>query len=275
MIRNTLVTAAGFAVVGLAQQAGAVITLTSNNSGSPATYSSTLAATTTNANIGDATMSGDTPGTDQLFDNAWFWRLANDTREFQFSQTGVVENALGNTGSRTWANPALGGQFSAVLNLTLTDGVIANQAILQQSMVITNTSGTVLNMSVFNFLDADVAGSIGGDTAAFAGPNNMQVTDSLGQFIQFEGVGANAFQAAAFPALGNLLVDAAVTNLNNSGIPFGPGDWTGAYQWNIQLGTGQSITIVENISINMQIPGPGALALLGVAGMLGRNRRRR
>jgi hypothetical protein len=274
MIRNTLVTAAGFAVVGLAQQAGAVITLTSNNSGSPATYTSTLAATTTNANIADGNFSADTPGTDQLFDNAWFWRLAGDTREFQFSQTGVVENSVGNTGSRTWANPALGGQFSAVLNLTLTDGVVANQAILQQSLIITNTGAAPLNISLFNFLDVDVNLSTA-DTAVSLGPDIMQINDAGGQFVQFQGVGANAFQVMPFAQLGTLLTNAAVNNLNNTGLPFPSGDWTGAYQWDLQIGAGQSMTVVENISVNMQIPAPGALALLGVAGLLGRNRRRR
>ncbi|HWB19255.1 MAG TPA: hypothetical protein VG711_03060, partial [Phycisphaerales bacterium] len=43
------------------------------------------------------------------------------------------------------------------------------------------------------------------------------------------------YQIATYPSIRNGLTDAVSTNLDNTGSPFGPGDYTGANQWGVAL----------------------------------------
>ena len=63
------------------------------------------------------------------------------------------------------------------------------------------------------------------------------------------------------------------TNLNDTGLPFGPGDFTGAYQWRQFLAPGDSATFVETITIG--VPEPATLSMMGLIGLVAVCRRRR
>jgi hypothetical protein len=99
----------------------------------------------------------------------------------------------------------------------------------------------------------------------------MNVVDGP-QGLLFQGVGANAYQAQAFSGLQTSLTNATITNLNNTGLPFGPGDFTGAFQWNNVVAAGGTLTVTSIFTA--YVPAPGALALLGLAGLVGSRRRR-
>lgn len=275
MDRLGIVSLAGSAALLAGSQAMATITLNAGN----ATYVNTvpISATNTGGGLSDFRPEGGVT-TDHLFRNTWHWRINGiDTREFVFHSGagfGFTEAGSGTpTGTQSWTG--LGGVFNAVLVSTLIDGGAAGQAMLVQTMTITNTGPAALSMALFNFSDYDVGGSASGDSASLLDPVTIQANDTGGSFIQHRGVGADAWQVTAFNTLYTGLTNSTVGDLTNTGLPFGPGDYTGAFQWNESIAIGGSVSVTSVHSINMPVPAPGALALVGIAGLLGGRRRRR
>jgi hypothetical protein len=211
-----------------------------------------------------------------LYESGWSWRINGvDTREFAFSSAGAVEAGNGTAlGTRTWASLA-SGAFSAVQTIALTDGGVAGQAIAVHTMTVTNLGGSPLDISLFNYTDFDVSATAGGDSGVWLDqPNDiMKITDGA-NFAEYRGVDADAYQVTAFATLRGLLTNTVINNLNNTGLPFGPGDFTGGFQWNRVIAAGDSASVVAIYAINQSVPAPGALALLGLAGLVGTRRRR-
>lgn len=67
------------------------------------------------------------------------------------------------------------------------------------------------------------------------------------------GSGADAFRVAAYPVLRDLLNDASITNLDNSGLPFAPGDFSAAYQWTIEIAPGDFQGLEVSFSVNSSL----------------------
>ncbi len=211
----------------------------------------------------------DGSATDHLFQNWWWYRVGNGTREHAFSNF-VSQSGVGNNHTLNYAEVD---GVSASINYAIQDQGIG--AIVTQRVVLTNTSTAgPQTINLFNYADFDVGGTAGSDSAVFNGVNRMRITDAGGAFAEFEGVGASAYQVTTFATLRTLLSNGVVDNLNNTGMPFGPGDWTGAFQWSFNLNPGESVTVIERLSVNTAVPTPGAAALLALGGAFGLRRRR-
>jgi hypothetical protein len=159
---------------------------------------------------------------------------------------------------------------------TFIDDLVANQAaVISQRLRITNNTGNRVVLSIYHYLDLDLSGIAGDDSAVLDDPNliRMNITDGSAA-ARYLGFDANAYQVDAFPNLRNLLTDGDVDNFNDTGLPFGPGDWTGGYQWNFVLENGDSRNITVGWNVNVPVPAPGGLAVLGLSMMLHRGRRR-
>ena len=208
--------------------------------------------------------------TDHLYQNWWWYRVDPAPSESRMLWFPTSQSYVGNVATLGASEPL----FDWRLRVTLTDGAVPGQALLAEAMTLTNTSNGPLRISVFNYADFDVAQSAVEDSAILVNPQLMRITDPGGDFAEFQGVGASAWQVMPFAALRTLLDDGAITNLNNTGLPFAAGDFTGAFQWNFSIPVGGSVTVFENLSVNMAVPAPGAALLLGLGGLVAMRRRR-
>jgi hypothetical protein len=197
--------------------------------------------------------------TDHLFQNWWWFRVDGAPSETPMNWPPSSQSYVGNTAILGAAAP--GGQFSWELELELTDGAAPGQASVVEWMSITNLSTFApLSLALYNYVDYDMGGSPGGDSATLIGPTEMEITDGS-DFARFVGVGADAYQVTSWSTLRAALLDGGVTQLSDTGLPFGPGDFTGAFQWNLTVPAGETVRVREDLLVNM-VPEPASFCLL-------------
>ncbi len=198
---------------------------------------------------------------DDLFESWWFFRAAGDTQEFPFPDPDTATYA-GNTVTLSWADVGGRGLFSAQLVEVISDGGGPSGSMLGTMTLTDLGSGT--QFDAFYFADIDLGGSFGGDNATISGSDFISLTEGA-DTGEFRAGGPNAAQALAFPGLDPILSDAVVDNLDGSGFPFGPGDFTGAFQWSgLTLAAGGSVILQASIAINTAAPVPNLPEFSGV-----------
>lgn len=175
---------------------------------------------------------------DQLFESGWWFRVSGDTQE-TFFPVPTTQNYVANTATLGWASLA-GGLFSAQLQWMVTDDDGLNGPLpsgsLQGVMTITNLSAdNSLTLNLFNMTDFDLKPSAQSDRAV-AGPTGMRIFssgDNAKARARYIGVGADTYLVRPDGAtdVGTVLSDTGVTNFDNSGLPFGPGNFSGGWQW--------------------------------------------
>ena len=173
---------------------------------------------------------------DHLFEVGWWYRVAGDTQENVLGAP-TTQNYTGNTSTLEWTDVGTRGLFSAqetstVFNL---DPGGAPQGEVLMTLRIANLSASdPLTIDVFNMVDFDVQPTAGNDSAVLL-PDGMhlRITDPGGNFAEYAAPEAGAYLVRPFGAtdLGSVLGNASVDNFDNSGLPFGPGDFTGGMQW--------------------------------------------
>jgi hypothetical protein len=242
-IRIVTLAVGGFAAAAAAQ------TITDGNStfNMPAT-STTGAAVRNMASGGTASvMTAGGSAADHLFQQWWWYRVNGvNPREFGFSNRSA-NVAAGNTLTLDYTEPE---GFTARVVYRLTDGPDSPASCnVANELRITNTSASALSIAVYSYLDYDVAATPA-DTAALLAPGRIRITDGTGVYGEFLGVGPNAYQVAQFAMVRANLTDADIDNFANTGLPFASTDWTGGFQWNLNIPVGGSATIRSAFSIN-------------------------
>jgi len=132
---------------------------------------------------------------------------------------------------------------------------------------VTNLGLATLDLAFYAYFDLDLEGSFGNDLAT-GGIGGFRVADAATGFDL--GVGSSTaaghYQVASFPFVQDAL-DAmqgtGAANLPDTGAPFGPGDFTGALQFDFSVAPGGS----QGLGI-MLIPEPATVIQLGL-GLLG------
>jgi hypothetical protein len=255
-----LATAASLAA---AQSGG---TITDGNATFTIGSAPTTGTTTSNPLVSFSTDGGTT---DHVFQNWWWYRLSTDTREFSLNSSGggATSSFAGNVGMMQQNYPS----FRADMTWEV-ESTGATTGFYTSRVTITNTSSSTISISLFNYMDIDLGGSAGGDSASLIAPNLIQITDASTPWVgQYSGTDADNYQVASWPSLRSQLADSDEDNFDNTGLPFGPGDFTGGYQWtNIPVDPGFSRSVV----VTFAIPAPGAFTLAGL-GALAMIRRRR
>jgi hypothetical protein len=240
-------------------------TITSGTSSATFTDSATSFDTTPTANFTVGGFAGD-----QVFEFGWWLRQATDSGQLTFGEpTSFI--AAGNQVTYTWA--ALPGGLSS-LSATLTYIVVEALGItsLTSELTLTNNGATAIALVAYSMTDIDLGGTGAGDSAT-GGLGGIAVTDpGTALSLNFYGTGASSYLVRAFNAttdVAGILSAAAAANFDNSGLPFGPGDFTGGFQWNgISLAGGGSISLTSGITNGPlsggEVPEPGTLSLVGL-----------
>jgi MYXO-CTERM domain-containing protein len=206
--------------------------------------------------------------TDNLFETLWY-----EATDGGLSTR--IEGNYTNTGSVVGANSA---SFSLVRN----DGVFGLDVAVnmangagggaQFALTWTNLSSSTRVHKAFAYADLDIAGSAGGDDSAWTGSAIYQ--SEAGSGIYFGNLQAyKSWEITTFASLRTAL-DGGIAQLANAGGGVSA-DFTGAISgFETTLAPGDSYTF--RFSLNSDgTPAPGALALMGIAGLVGTRRRRR
>lgn len=206
------------------------------------------------------------------FEAWWWYRVAGETRESAFNSgqgTGETSSFSGNAGSMTQFYPGFRADMQWEVFSTG-----AGSGYMQTTLTITNTGTDTLNISLFNYADIDLNNTAGNDQASLLANNDIFITDSTGPYeATYSGVGSDGYAAQPFAALRSRLTNGLIDNLGNTGLPFGPGDFTGGFQWDVAIDPFFSRSVVATISLVL-VPTPGTAALLIGGGLLASRRRR-
>jgi len=147
-----------------------------------------------------------------------------------------------------------------------------------EQISITNTGESPLDMHFFQYVDFDLGGTAGGDTAVFTNENTVQQFE--GSVVLSETVETpdpNRREINDYNVTLTKLNDGVATDLLNmptEDVPFGPGNVTWAFQWDATINPGGTFQISKDKQITI-VPEPGSCVLLvaGLAGLIIRRRR--
>jgi hypothetical protein len=214
--------------------------------------------------------------TNSLYDSWMYYRVAGDTRESPFGNynpTGprdvlMTGSFVGNTATYNLTDQVSNStRFTATWTMNLVDSATPNTSTLYHTVTLNNPGATPLTISLFQYVDIDLSNVATGQSAT-GGINGMYSTDGtlVGSLVAV--TPATAFQASPFSDLRTSLSNETVTNLNNTGLPFSPGDVTFAYQWDVTIPAGGSTTIQSYMGVQ-PVPEPGMVlaCCLGLAGV--------
>ena len=208
-----------------------------------------------------------TGGTDHLYEANYYYRTTAMSLE-EVLVGGGTSSVTSVTVTTPTEITVLGS--TADFDFTLTYG-LDGSGLLVPSIELTNTSGSQLDLSLFSYQDWDLDGSFTGDTVVWNGSQIIQSEITPLYITPFQT--PDAVEASVYSTLYDQLEDGGVDNLTDgAGLPYGPGDGTFAFQFDLSLAPAASTTIAYAVPE----PSSGALATLGLLALawLGRDRRR-
>lgn len=220
---------------------------------------------------------------DNLFQNWWWYRTSLMNREFALGNQ-VAGNFAGNHARIVYDEPnGAGGQEVVRFDFEYTlTRINVETAVLQIGWKIHNLSGREFDLAFFGYTDYDLDGSSGGDAGVFTPPNSMYVTDGpVGAGTIASSTALTHWEQGAFAGVRNKLTNAGVDDLSDSVANFGPGDWTGAYEWQFFLAPngapgGQDQMVGSLVKYINVVPEPATIGILsaGFLALAARRRRR-
>jgi hypothetical protein len=210
---------------------------------------------------------GGTGNPDHLGQSWWWTRTSlNSSRELA-NNNAVGPSWSGRVGQLSFNDAPSG---ISITRTYLVTGLGDGRGVLEEGATVTNTTGGTITVDIFHFLDPTLGGNTGGISAELNGIASSVKMTSGSWSAFYEGAG-EPFQGGAAGTVLSLLTNAVPNDFNNSGLPFGPGDFEAGFQWRFILGPGQAASASMTYTI---VPAPASLAMLGLAGAFAGRRRR-
>lgn len=193
--------------------------------------------------VADFTGVSATLSQDHLFETGWWFRVVGDAQETAFPVPDT-QDYTGGSSTIQWNDVAGRGLFAAAEGTSVYDTTSIfgyASGYVATLMSITNLSSqNPLDIEIFHLADLDLAGP-GSDSAVWRQytPNSMiELTDPSGNVAYYVSPHPwTGFLVRPFGAndVATVLSDTSVTDFDNSGLPFGPGDFTGGWQYSLSI----------------------------------------
>lgn len=173
--------------------------------------------------------------TSQTFQVWWYYRLEGESREHAFnsSHSQLVQSFSGRKATLDWQDVD-GKGFSArneirIYSTGLQSGVSSHR------MILTNRGRQPVRINLFAYADLDVCGLFQNVAVADPTNNRQRISDRCGDRVEFYAIAPDQYEVQVYPALRNRLLDNRLDDLSGRQLPFGPGDYSGAFQWQDRL----------------------------------------
>ncbi|MCW5755151.1 MAG: hypothetical protein KIT24_10645 [Phycisphaeraceae bacterium] len=221
-------------------------------------------------------------GVDHLFNQDFYFRAGGMMDERSVTTTALMGHHVVDTNPFSDPRPdvlttlyfdaATGLEFE--FRYGLSGGTPGSRtADLAEQITIRNRGQQAIDVSFFQYVDFDLAGTAGSDFGEILNGRVAQQSDTTSGVTVTETVVTPApshFDIKNWPDIISLFFDGLPTTLSDDPGPvFGDVAW--AFQWNFTLVPGGSYLISKDKLI---VPAPGAVALLGFAGLAASRRRR-
>jgi PEP-CTERM motif len=202
-------------------------------------------------------------GQDQLAQQ-WFWYRIGPAGSESSIDTLSTPAVSTFDGTRGLSLLYAGSVFSVQVDYLLTGGATGSgQSDIGESIRITNSTDTALDLHFFQYTDFDLLGNPNGDSTQLSfGPNQYFPADQTKGNALSETVvtpAANHGEAGLFPITLNELNDGSPTTLNDVASA-GPEDATWALQWDVTIAPNSTFLLSEDN--RLAIPEPSTLALI-------------
>jgi len=259
-MRKTLITAAvmlGLAVAATAQ----VVTLTNQNS--VVTINTTQTASNSSAGMNSWTVDG----INELFQQVYYYRIGETGGEQVVNRISTPTNTLFGTNSANiqYSNT----QVRVDINYTLIGGAVGSgTSDVSEVTRITNISAAPFTMHLFEYDDFDLGTSFSDDRAELVNSSTIRQFDAQTNALVGTLPVPSHWQIAQSGVIDGSLQDTNPTTLTDTGSPFGPGDATFAFQWDVTIAAGDTFLMSKNKIIDQVIPEPVSLLSLGAFGTL-------
>ena len=164
---------------------------------------------------------------DPLVESGWWYRAEGDAREFPLPAPDS-ETYVDSWITATWNN--LGGKNFFVQEITYVLDSEGPSGGFLTYMLVRNDNPTAKQFTLFHYVDVSLAGSSGGDSGTLVNAHFLKFSDGSSR-AAYKASQPSHFKVASGPTIKDLLNDGGLTNLDDAGLPFGPGDLTAAYQF--------------------------------------------
>jgi hypothetical protein len=165
--------------------------------------------------------------------------------------SGPVIAPAGDSMQLQWSNVDGRGLFSARYTISI-ECCGPRCGATEHAITLTNLSANSIVVSLYAYADIDLNDSFGDDSTSPRSTANRHIVvdlDPCRGSMEFLGDAVTNFEIAAFPQLESRLL-ASGGPLVNTQLPFGPSDYTGAFEWRYTIGVGQSRTATFRLGHN-------------------------